>query len=244
MRKLFGFCLLAAALLASSALSAQSPDSLDYSFGQTELYDEGEGVEEYEPSDEEKIIQDESDEARQLVLKVEDLMGYVQYLLDADSLVLRYAIYKDEGVLTDYSASASDNENLDRKFEVVDSPTEDGFFYCKEYVYNQNKAWDYIYERLYDQSGKLIFFVRQYNTYNSGCAEVAFERSEYFWNEKGDLIRKTYDIYDSHNHPLDIQECWMEREAYEKIMDKAVFLSIYPFPKAEAQDAPLEELSE
>ena len=76
----------------------------------------------------------------------------------------------------------------------------------------------------------MILFVRQYNTYNSGCAEVAFERSEYYWSESGELIRKTYEIYDSHNTSLDIQECWMEREVYDKIMDKESFLLAHPFP--------------
>ncbi len=228
-------------LFSAFALSAQDVDSLAYSSEQFELYYEEETVEEYEPSDEEKVLQDETDQARERVIFVEDIVSYVQYLLEADSLVNRFAKYESEDAIVAFVATGTELEGLDRKFEVIEQREETPFFYCKEYVFNENKAWDYIYERLYDESGKLIFFVRQYNTYNSGCAEVAFERSEYYWDESGELIRKTYEIYDSHNNPLDVQECWMEREGYDKIMDKADFLSTYPFPEQEEENAASEQ---
>lgn len=217
-------------LLFASVLYAQELDTLSYSYEQTEFYEEAEEVYEYEPSDEEKIIQDESDEARERELYIEDLYDYVLYLLDADSLVNRYAEYENQDGITEFVNTTVETDGIAKKFEVIDMQQEEPFFYCREYVFNENQAWDYIYERLYDKTGKLIFFVRQYNTYNSGCAEVAFERSEYYWNESGELIRKTYEIYDSHNTSLDIQDCWMEREVYDKIMDKESFLLAHPFP--------------
>lgn len=229
------FCkayLLLSMIFLSSTVFAQVPDSLSFDFEQTEEYSEQENMEIYEPSDEEKIIQDESDAAREAVLHTEDIMDYVQYLLDADSLVNHYAVYKDDGVITEYVNSVMSTDELVEKFEVIEQQGEDAFFYCKEYIYNDNKAWDYIYERLYGNDGKLIYFVRQYNTYNSSCAEVAFERSEYYWNKTGELIRKTYEIYDSHNTPLEVQDCWMERENYDKIMDKDSFLSGHHFPSS------------
>lgn len=229
------FCkahLLLSMIFLSSTVFAQVPDSLSFDFEQTEEYSEQENMEIYEPSDEEKIIQDESDAAREVVLHTEDIMDYVQYLLDTDSLVNHYAVYKDDVAITEYMNSVISTDELVEKFEVIEQQGEDAFFYCKEYIYNDNKAWDYIYERLYGNDGKLIYFVRQYNTYNSGCAEVAFERSEYYWNKTGELIRKTYEIYDSHNAPLEVQDCWMERENYDKIMDKDSFLSEHHFPSA------------
>ena len=51
-------------------------------------------------------------------------------------------------------------------------------------------------------------------------------------NKTGELIRKTYEIYDSHNTPLEVQDCWMERENYDKIMDKDSFLSGHHFPSS------------
>lgn len=217
-------------MLCAYRVQAQEPDSLYSSYMQEEAYYDEEESYEYEPSDEEKIVQDESDEARERVLYVEDLYNYVYYLLENDSLVYRYAKYKNQDEIVDFVGTSAELENLDRKFEVIDITEEEPLFYCREYVFNENKAWDFIYERLYDKNGKLIFFVRQYNTYNSGCAEVAFERSEYYWDDKGELIRKTYEIYDSHNTSLDIIDCWMEREVYDKIMDKESFLLAHPFP--------------
>lgn len=225
----------ATSVLLSFALFSQTPDSLDYSYGQEDYYSEQQEEEVYEPSDEEKIIQDESDKAREVLLGTEDIVSFVHYLLDNDSLVVRYAKYDSEDQWVEYIGSNGASDTLLGKLDVIDDK-EEGFFYCKEYVFNENKAWDFIYERLYDKNGKLIFFVRQYNTYNSGCAEVAFERSEYYWDENGELIRKTYEIYDSHNQSLDIQDCWMEREVYDKIMDKETFLSIYHFHQSESEE--------
>ena len=216
-------------------LKAQDIDTVNYLDYNTEVFyeDEAEG---YEPSDEEKIFQDESDESREHVLYIEDLLNYAVYLEENDSLTYNYAIYKNSDDIVEYQEQLSSLEDLQKRFVVVNSKGEFNFLYCKEYVYNQNKAWDFIYERLYDEDGKLILFIRQYNTYNSVCAEVAFERSEYYWTKEGELIRKTYEIYDSNNNPLNIEECWMEREFYDKIMDLQSFYSTYPFPFTQEND--------
>lgn len=207
---------------------AQDIDTVNYLEYNTEFLEESE--EEYEISDEEKVFQDESDEARELVLHIEDLLNYAIYLNENDSLTYRYAKYKDNEEFIEYEGQLPSLEDIERRFELVDCKEENSFLYCKEYIYNQNKAWDFIYERLYDSSGKLILFIRHYNTYNSVCAEVAFERSEYYWDKEGNLIRKTYEIYDSNNNPLNIEDCWMEREFYDKYMDFSNFNSVYSFP--------------
>lgn len=207
---------------------AQDIDTVNYLEYNTEFLEESE--EEYEISDEEKIFQDESDEARELVLHIEDLLNYAIYLNENDSLTYRYAKYKDNEEFIEYEGQLPSLEDIERRFELVESKEENSFLYCKEYIYNQNKAWDFIYERLYNSSGKLILFIRHYNTYNSVCAEVAFERSEYYWDKEGNLIRKTYEIYDSNNNPLNIEDCWMEREFYDKYMDFSNFNSVYSFP--------------
>ncbi len=207
---------------------AQDIDTVNYLEYNTEFLEESE--EEYEISDEEKVFQDESDEARELVLHIEDLLNYAIYLNENDSLTYRYAKYKGNEEFIEYEGQLPSLEDIEKRFELVESKDENSFLYCKEYIYNQNKAWDFIYERLYDSSGKLILFIRHYNTYNSVCAEVAFERSEYYWDKEGNLIRKTYEIYDSNNNPLNIEDCWMEREFYDKYMDFSNFNSVYSFP--------------
>lgn len=227
--------LLVAICFLQGNLKAQDIDTVNYLDYNTEVFYEDE-AEDYEPSDEEKIFQDESDESREHVLYIEDLLNYAVYLEDNDSLTYNYAIYKNSDELVEYQEQLSSLEDLQKRFVVVNSKGEFNFLYCKEYVYNQNKAWDFIYERLYDEDGKLILFIRQYNTYNSVCAEVAFERSEYYWTKEGELIRKIYEIYDSNNNPLNIEECWMEREFYDKIMDLQSFYSTYPFPFTQEND--------
>lgn len=221
-------CFLALIFICQENINAQDIDTVNYlEYSSDLLYDESE---EYELSDEEKLFQDESDEAREFVLYIEDLLSYAMYLNENDSLNYKYAIYEDEFEFVEYNQQLSPLEGIKKRFEIVNSKGEYNFLYCKEYIYNQNKAWDFIYERLYDADGKLILFIRHYNTYNSVCAEVAFERSEYYWNKQGDMIRKTYEIYDSNNNPLNIEDCWMEREFYDKIMDISTFYTQYPFP--------------
>ncbi|MBR5253945.1 MAG: hypothetical protein IKV46_02770 [Bacteroidales bacterium] len=211
-------------------IKAQDIDTVNYLDYNAQILYEEDAEDEYEPSDEEQILQDESDKAREFVLHTEDLLNYAIYLIDNDSLTYNYAIYKDSEDIVEYQNQLSSLENINKRFVVVKSEGENTFTYCKEYIYNQNKAWDFIYERLYDENGKLILFIRHYNTYNSACAEVAFERSEYYWNTEGTLIRKTYEIFDSNNNPLNIEECWMEREFYDKIMELSSLYSLYSFP--------------
>ena len=123
-------------LLFASVAYAQQPDTLSYSYDQEYYEEEGEETYEYEPSDEEKIVQDESDEARERVLFIEDLYDYALYLLDADSLVNRYAKYENQDAIIEFVSNPSELEGLERKFEVVDMQSEEPFFFCKEYLFN------------------------------------------------------------------------------------------------------------
>ena len=216
-------------LLVQENVKAQDVDTVNYLNYNEETFYEDES-EDYQPSDEELILQDESDQAREFVLKTEDLLNYALSLEENDSLTFRYALYKNSETLVEFNKQVSSFDDLEKRFDIVKSLGDYNFFYCKEYIYNQNKAWDFIYERLYDETGKLILFIRHYNTYNSACAEVAFERSEYYWNAEGTLIRKTYEIFDSNNNPLNIEECWMEREFYDKVMNLSDFQLLYSFP--------------
>lgn len=216
-------------LLVQENVKAQDVDTVNYLNYNEETFYEDES-EDYQPSDEELILQDESDQAREFVLKTEDLLNYALSLEENDSLTFRYALYKNSETLVEFNKQVSSFDDLEKRFDIVKSSGDYNFFYCKEYTYNQNKAWDFIYERLYDETGKLILFIRHYNTYNSACAEVAFERSEYYWNAEGTLIRKTYEIFDSNNNPLNIEECWMEREFYDKVMNLSDFQLLYSFP--------------
>ncbi len=114
---------------------AQDIDTVNYLEYNTEFLEESE--EEYEVSDEEKVFQDESDEARELVLHIEDLLNYAIYLNENDSLTYRYAKYKGNEEFIEYEGQLPSLEDIERRFELVESKEENSFFYCKEYIYNR-----------------------------------------------------------------------------------------------------------
>ena len=79
-------------------VKAQDVDTVNYLNYNEEIFYEEES-EDYEPSDEELILQDESDQAREIVLKAEDLLNYALSLEENDSLTFRYALYKNSETL-------------------------------------------------------------------------------------------------------------------------------------------------
>lgn len=186
---------------------------------------------EWEDDDEILIVDVESVESQNSVdniYEIVDLVQSRQQLEDDDeSFAYSLALYSDVDGYVSYTPDKNRDAFLLKRYDVIKGyDDQEHYTYIKEYVFNKNQAWDYIYERIYDgDNGNLIYFVRRYNTYNSGCAEVAFEESEYFYNSKGDLIKKTYQIYDSQNNPLSIDDCYMDRESYEKYMSVKDFLN-------------------
>lgn len=175
--------------------------------------DEQEG-EEYE--DEESLRIDVKDEvSKQSVQLAEDLLNYINILRDKDSLVYHFAIMMGDNTIVP-DIDEVNLINIDRNFEVIFHPNTSKVMYVREMILNENQAWDFIYENIFDENGIERIFIRHYSTFNSVCAEVAFEISEYFFNENNELIKKTYDIYDGKHNPLNIDDCWMEREEYVK----------------------------
>lgn len=188
-------------------------------------------VEEYTDEEEDAEIltfEVESVEGQSIVDEIFEKVDVVNDLIQADSNIVSWAEYSNESEIQPYLATAKNNAFLTKRYDVIH--LEDNSLYIKEYLFNKNQAWDYIYERMYNKEGNLIFFVRHYNTYNSACAEVAFEESEYFFNDNGDLIKKSYSIYDNQNNPLNIEDCYMDREIYDKYPLLSEFLNAIPLP--------------
>lgn len=164
--------------------------------------------------EESSVIEAEGESSKSLVNLSEDLLSYVNILKDRDSLVYHFCVIKDDNNIVPL---VDDNTiKLDKKFDIIFHPNTNKVMYVSEMILHENQAWDYIYERIFDENGLLRMFIRHYSTFNSACAEVAFELSEYFYNEKGDLIKKTYEVYNGGHNPLNINDCWMEREDYVK----------------------------
>lgn len=218
--------------LSISTISFAQTDDVDFDQQNTEDTTE----EEWEEDDEILIVDVESVENQNIVDQVYAYVDVVQDISQQEEGVVSWALYSDVSGFVAYAPNKERDIFLLKRYDVIkgyDEEESKNYIYIKEYIFNKNQAWDFIYERIYDNEGKLKYFVRRYNTYNSGCAEVAFEESEYFYNPNGDLVKKTYQIYDSQNNPLDIDNCYMDREVYDKYMLLQDFLRTNPLPLEE-----------
>lgn len=218
--------------LSISTISFAQTDDVDFDQQNTEELAE----EEWEDDDEIQVVDVESVENQNIVDQVYAYVDVVQDISQQEEGVVSWALYSDVSGFVAYAPNKERDIFLLKRYDVIkgyDEEESKNYIYIKEYIFNKNQAWDFIYERIYDNDGKLKYFVRRYNTYNSGCAEVAFEESEYFYNPNGDLVKKTYQIYDSQNNPLDIDNCYMDREVYDKYMLLQDFLRTNPLPLEE-----------
>jgi bleomycin hydrolase len=182
--------------------------------------------------DESTVFEDDSEEAWYKITEMDDLYNNISNNLDAmteedsDNLLqfVRYA--DDESRIEPYN-NEDNLRPINTLYRVYKYPEGNNIIYIGEVIFNENQAWDFFYERIYND-GKLVFFSRKYNTFNSGCTQVAFECSKYYWSPQNKLIRKTYDIYDVHNNKLSKSNCWMLRENYEKYPFLTDFLAANP----------------
>ncbi|MCK9163078.1 MAG: hypothetical protein WCR29_05185 [Bacteroidales bacterium] len=171
------------------------------------------GDDEYSEDEESKEIEVKDEISKQSVEFSEKLLSDINILRDRDSLVYHFSKIIGENEILPF-IDGINKLNIDRMFEVIFYPNTEKIMYVREMILNENQAWDYIYENVFDENGVERLFIRHYSTFKSVCAEVAFELSEYFYDENNELIKKTYSIFDGQNNPLDIDDCWMEREDY------------------------------
>lgn len=79
--------------------------------------------------------------------------------------------------------------------------------YISEYPHSGSGDWDLGYENYFDEKGNLIAFIRKCGFFNGVCAEIIHEKSEYFYNLKHVLVKKTYEITDENKKPLNYKNC-------------------------------------
>jgi hypothetical protein len=113
-----------------------------------------------------------------------------------------------------------DKEGLIKKVPNYDDPPESFYasynlirnksgqiIYIAEYPVSESGDWNLIYENYFDFNGNLIAFIRKCSFFNGECAEIVHERSDYYYNLKHELIKKTYEITDGDKNPLDYKKC-------------------------------------
>jgi hypothetical protein len=102
--------------------------------------------------------------------------------------------------------------------------------YIAEYPFSESGDWNLIYENYFDENGNLLAFVRKCSFFNSECAEIVHEKSEYYCNTKHELIKKTFDIKDGKNKTLDFKKCVFNyRFEYKSYLTLSDFLKNYRF---------------
>ncbi|MDD2287809.1 MAG: hypothetical protein ACK5MH_05460 [Bacteroidales bacterium] len=186
-------------------------DSLDNSNVYIDEYELSKGEEDEESLEIE--LKNKDDEG--LISFAQGLLDYINILKEKDSLIYYFVkpIGREEIINRDENPNPL---NIERKYELVFHPNSSKPMFVREMVMNENQAWDFSYGSFFDTIGNLVMFIREYNTFYSQCAELAFEHSEYFYNKDFELIKKTYQAYDQNHNPLEIDDCWMDREYYSK----------------------------
>lgn len=169
---------------------AQNPEPNDL----LDMYD----VYEEEEMDEESMeIEAISPMEIEAVEFAEELLNYIDILREKDSLI-------------HHLPKIEDKEEL----EIIFYPNTDKIMCLRKMVFNENKAWDFVYDSYFDEEGDLRLFIRKYNTFDSECAEIAFEDSRYYFDKENHLVKKTYSIVDENNNDIDLDYCWVDRESY------------------------------
>ncbi len=169
---------------------AQNPEPNDL----LDMYD----VYEEEEMDEESMeIEAISPMEIEAVEFAEELLDYIDILREKDSLI-------------HHLPKIEDKEEL----EIIFYPNTDKIMCLRKMVFNENKAWDFVYDSYFDEEGDLRLFIRKYNTFDSECAEIAFEDSRYYFDKENHLVKKTYSIVDENNNNIDLDYCWVDRESY------------------------------
>lgn len=102
--------------------------------------------------------------------------------------------------------------------------------YIAEYPFSESDDWYLIYENFFDENGNLIAFVRKCSFFNGECAEIVHEKSEYYYNSKHELIKKTFEIKDGKNKTLDFKKCVFNyRFGYQRYLTLNEFLKNFKF---------------
>jgi len=78
--------------------------------------------------------------------------------------------------------------------------------YIAEYPESESGDWNLIYENYFDTNGNLIAFIRKCSFFNGECAEIVHEKSDYYYNLKHELIKKTYEVTDGDKKSLGFQK--------------------------------------
>lgn len=107
---------------------------------------------------------------------------------------------------------------------------EDQVIYIIEFPFSESGDWNIAYESYFDEKGNLVAFIRNCSFFNSKCADIVHEKSEFFYTADHNLVMKTYEIKDGKNKILDYNKCdFRYRFPYTKFTTLTDYLANHPF---------------
>lgn len=103
--------------------------------------------------------------------------------------------------------------------------------YVAEFPYSTTGDWENIYESVFDETGKLLKFVRKSRFIEKD--NLVSEKSEYYYNSKHKLLKKTYECMDQNNKNIadDNELEFKFRFPYNKHFTRAEWLEAHGLKK-------------
>jgi hypothetical protein len=156
-----------------------------------------------------------------------DLMARADYILmRSNYLVELYVQDSTSNVLRKVENFDTIPPRLAAVYNVIRNQNGD-IFYVAEFPYSPTGEFENIYESVFDDAGNLLLFVRK------STFDIVYEKSQYFYNEKHDLVKKTYLLSDIEDKeiPSQLKINFKYRLPYEKYKTRKEWLKAHGLEK-------------
>ncbi len=156
-----------------------------------------------------------------------DLMARADYILmKSNYLVELYLQDSTSKVLQKVENFDTVPPRLAAVYNVIRNQNGD-IFYVAEFPYSPTGEYENVYESVFDDAGNLLLFVRK-STFG-----IVYEKSEYFYNEKHELVKKTYFLSDIEDKeiPSQLKINFKYRFPYEKYKTRKEWLKAHGLEK-------------
>ncbi len=156
-----------------------------------------------------------------------DLMARADYIMmRSNYLVELYVQDSTSKVLRKVANFDTIPPKLASVYNVIRNQNGD-IFYVAEFPYSPTGEYENIYESVFDNSGNLLLFVRK------STFDIVYEKSEYFYNERHDLVKKTYFLSDIEDKeiPSQLKINFNYRFPYEKYKTRKEWLKAHGLEK-------------
>jgi hypothetical protein len=157
--------------------------------------------------EEESTYDSKSPELKQIIANFKSLSNDIDFIYKSDSAKIELFLQINEnGIIKKLPNFNKLPKSFFSSFNLIKNKAGDTI-YIAEYPNSESGDWFLVYENYYNEKGDLIAFIRNCNFFNGECAEIVYEKSKYYYNSDHILIKKTYEITDANQKPLDFKKC-------------------------------------